>query len=320
MTVICSLPVLSLLFNACLPLEPLATGYVEGDYMLVAPIEIAQIEAIPVKRGDRVILGQTLAVLERSDAEIAVAEAEAALAKASSTLANLKQGARPEKLATLKATLTAAEFNAQEARRDMERQEKLLARGTISKSAFEHTSTLYDVAKAKVSELKANLAYTSLPARKDEIAAAQASVKQAQAALDSARWRLEKRILTNPQAGIVTDVIREVGEVAGPQTPILSILPEGGVKLRLYIPEADLATIAIGSELLVECDKCQDGPKARVSYISDGPEFTPPVIYSLENRQKLVYLIEARLGPGSMLKPGQIVSVRLSNSQAEPEQ
>ena len=45
-----------------------------------------------------------------------------------------------------------------------------------------------------------------------------------------------------------------------------------------------------------------------MSYISDTPEFTPPVIYSLENRQKLVFLVEAReTGGTSALRPGQIV-------------
>ena len=315
MTFLCSLPVISLLFNACLPPEPLATGYVEGDYVLIAPIEVAQIAAIPVKRGDHVTFDQPLAILERQDAEIAVAEAEAAIAKAKSTLANLTQGARPERIATLEASLAAARFNAQEAQRDMERQEKLMKNGTVSKSRFDHVRTSFDVAKAKVAELAANLDYAKLPARKDEIAAAEASVKQAEAALEQAQWRLKKRTLSSSQPGIVIDVIRDLGEVAGPQAPILSILPDNGRKLRLYIPEKDIATVQVGSELTVECDNCKPDQKARVSYISDGPEFTPPVIYSLENRQKLVYLIEAKLDMASALKPGQIVSVQLIRSE-----
>jgi HlyD family secretion protein len=213
------------------------------------------------------------------------------------------------------ATLAAAQFSAEEAERDMERQKKLMQKGTVSKSKFDQVRTSFDVAKAKVEELKANLAYAKLPARKDEIAAAQATVKQANATLESAQWRLKKRTLKASQSGIVVDVIRNLGEVAGPQAPILQILPDGGTKLRLYIPEKRLASIKIGTQLSVECDACADNILARISYISDGPEFTPPVIYSLQNRQKLVYLIEAKLATESSLKPGQIVSVQLSGAQ-----
>lgn len=317
MTFLCSIPIIGLLFNACLPPEPLATGYVEGDYVLIAPIETAQIAAIPVARGDRVHFDQALVLLERRDTEIAIKQAQATLAEAKSKLANISQGARPEKIATLEATLKAAQFNAEDTRRDMERQAQLNKKGTSSDSRLEHAQTAYDIAKAKVAELRANLAYIRLPARKDEIAAAQANVNKAKAALDHAQWRHQKRTLKASQAGYVVDVIRDLGEVAGPQAPILSILPENGVKLRLYLPEKELSSVSVGSLLNVECDGCKGTISAKVSYISEGPEFTPPVIYSLENRQNLVYLIEARPISDQELKPGQIISVKLKDRDNE---
>jgi HlyD family secretion protein len=83
------------------------------------------------------------------------------------------------------------------------------------------------------------------------------------------------------------------------------------VKLRLYIPEAAYAKVSVGDLLEVGCDGCASGLRARISYVADQPEFTPPVIYSLESRQKLVYLIEARPEGEHALKPGQIVNVAL---------
>ena len=316
MSLVCSLPLIGLLFNACLPPEPLATGYVEGNYILLAPIATAQIEDVAVRRGDRVTASQPIVRMEQRDAEIAVAEARAALAQANSKLADLTQGARPEKIATLEASLAAAEFSAEEAKRDLDRQQTLLDRETISKSRFDSARTSYDVAKAKVEELRANLAFSKLPARKDEIAVARASVEQMKAALDKAEWSLRKRTLSAGQPGMIVDVIRDAGEVAGPQAPVLSILPDGGTKLRLYVPEGQVAGLHVGSHLDVECDACAKGITATVSYIADGPEFTPPVIYSLENRQTLVYLIEATPDgePARALKPGQIVSVKLSGT------
>ena len=156
-----------------------------------------------------------------------------------------------------------------------------------------------------------------LPARPQEIAAAEATLRGAEADLDRARWTLDKRALTAPAAGVIADVIRNPGEIAGPSAPVLSLLPDGGVKLRLYVPEALISRIKIGTPLSVNCDACPQGLTAAVSYIADGPEFTPPVIYSLQNRQKLVFLIEARPDStaAALLKPGQIVDVDLSGLQ-----
>ena len=124
---------------------------------------------------------------------------------------------------------------------------------------------------------------------------------------------LEQRSLTAPADGVISDLLRRPGEISGPAAPILTMLPDKAVKLRLYLPEAQLAQVRTGTRLEVHCDGCGPGLTATVSYVADGPEFTPPVIYSLQNRQKLVYLIEARPDAGAAaLKPGQIVDVDLS--------
>ena len=80
---------------------------------------------------------------------------------------------------------------------------------------------------------------------------------------------------------------------------------------RLYVPEASVAAIAPGTVLTVNCDGCPAGLTATVTWVATEPEFTPPVIYSLENRQKLVYMIEARPAGPTALKPGQIVDALL---------
>ena len=71
---LCAVPLISTLLTACAAPGPLAVGYVEGEYVLVAPIEAAQIVSIDVRRGDRVEAGQPLAHLDTSDTDIAIAE------------------------------------------------------------------------------------------------------------------------------------------------------------------------------------------------------------------------------------------------------
>jgi len=312
---ICAVPLISSLFSVCAAPGPFAVGYVEGEYVLVAPIETAQIEGIEVRRGDHVKPDEPLVRLAVRDAEIAVASANAGLARAQQQLANLLEGRRPEEIAVVEAALASAQAQDEEAARVLKRRADLLARGILAQAEFDNAQTAMQQARSKVKELEADLAVARLAARPQEIKAAEAAVKQAQSTLDQALWRLDNRILRVAQPGTVFDIIRNAGEVAGPQAPVISILPDGATKLKLYVSEPSLSGIAIGTVLEVRCDGCGAGMRAAISYISPSPEFTPPVIYSTDNRQKLVYLIEARPGPdASALKPGQIVDVMVGNA------
>ena len=312
MSLLCAIPYAAALFSACAAPPPLAVGYVEGDYVLLAPIEVAQVREVAVRRGDRIEAGAPVASLEKADAVIAVAQAEAALAQAEAQLADMKLGKRPEEIDVLEATLRSTQAQADETKRILSRSQDLFTRGIATQAQLDEARTRVEVAEAAIGQAKANLAVARLPARPETIKAADNQVAQAQAALDSARWRLDQRTVEAPAAGRVDDVIRNAGDLAGPSAPIVSMLPDGAVKLRVYVPERQFSKLAVGSELAVHCDGCQPGLKAKVSYISPDPEFTPPVIYSLENRQKLVYLVEARPEEqDTVLQPGQIVDVRL---------
>lgn len=310
---LCNLPFIASLFSACAAPLPLASGYVEGQFVLLAPVEIAQIESIELSRGDRYNAGDSLVRLEQRDAEIAVAKARAGLAQATNTLQNISHGRRPEEIAVIDASLQSAQVQAEEALREYDRQKALFDRGVIAKARLDLASTQKDVSAARVSELQANLAVARLPARPEEIAVAEAAVKQAEAALANAEWRLSKRVLSATKDGVVFDIIRNEGEIAGPQAPVLSLLPDGAVSLQVYVPEANISALNVGSILEVKCDGCPDNLTAEITYVANEPEFTPPVIYSLENRQKLVFLVEAKPTEHSFrLKPGQIVNVDLA--------
>lgn len=313
MSLFCSIPLMASLFSACASAAPLAVGYVEGEFVLLAPIDVAKVETVAVRRGDRVEPGEKVAELERDDAVITVSQAEAALAQAKAQLADLQQGKRPDEIAALEATLHAAKATADEARRVLTRVQGLVQKGVSTQAQLDDAETQVKLADGRVGEAEANLAVGHLPARQETITAAKNQVKQASAALDEARWKLSKRSITAPAPGRIDDVIRYPGDLAGPTSPVLSMLPDGAVKLKVYVPEPNFSALKIGTELDVRCDGCPPGLMAKVSYVSPDPEFTPPVIYSLETRQKLVYLVEARPDDGATwLQPGQIVDVTLA--------
>jgi HlyD family secretion protein len=140
---------------------------------------------------------------------------------------------------------------------------------------------------------------------------AEMTMRTAQARLNSAQTRLTRRRMMSPVAGTVQTIYFRQGEMVGAGRPVLSILPPANVKVRFFVPEPRLPAIAIGDTVRVRCDGCADDLNARVTFISRTAEYTPPVIYSLEERSKLVFMLEARSGDGDKFRVGQPVSVML---------
>jgi HlyD family secretion protein len=146
---------------------------------------------------------------------------------------------------------------------------------------------------------------------------AEATLRTAQARLNSAQTRLARRKVASPVGGTVQQVYYRPGEMVPPGRPVLAILPPGNVKVRFYVPEAVLPHIAYGETVSVRCDGCASDITARVSFIAKSAEYTPPVIYSLQERAKLVFLIEALPDQPESLRVGQPVDVRAPSVPAD---
>lgn len=145
---------------------------------------------------------------------------------------------------------------------------------------------------------------------------AQALYRQTQAQLAAAQTRLARRRLASPVSGLVQQVYYRPGETVPPGRAIVSLLPPGNIKVRFFVPEPLMARIALDDEVAVSCDGCPADITAPISFISRNAEFTPPVIFSLEERSKLVFLVEARPNRPDALRVGQPVSVRVKPREA----
>jgi HlyD family secretion protein len=153
------------------------------------------------------------------------------------------------------------------------------------------------------------LAKTGAGTQKDLDAAA-AELRSAEARVNTSQTRLARRKLASPVTGTVQQVYFRPGEMVPAGRPILAILPPGNLKVRFFVPEPVLQKIAYGDTVTVRCDGCAD-QAAKVSFIAKSAEYTPPVIYSLEERNKLVFLIEARPEQPEKVRVGQPVDVLL---------
>jgi HlyD family secretion protein len=142
---------------------------------------------------------------------------------------------------------------------------------------------------------------------------AEAALRTAQARLNSAQTRLARRKVASPVGGSVQQIYYRVGELVPAGKPIVALLPPANLKVRFFVNEAVLPKLAIGDTIRVQCDGCAPDLTAKISFIARSSEFTPPVIYSMEERSKLVFLIEARPREPDRLRVGQPVSVTLGS-------
>jgi HlyD family secretion protein len=302
---------------------PSWNGYAELDYVYAAAPAGGTIETIAVTEGDTVAKGDVLftldASIQQAQYEAAVARANAAraqVAAAEATLANLRTGARPEELQVTQATLAQAEANLALAQQTFSRTQDLFAGGNVPRSQLDQAQAGLDAANASVLQLKAQLAVAQLPARNDQIAAASATVAAAEstaaaASADAANAQaaLDNRTIAAPEAGRIERLYYADGEVAGAGAPVVSIAGDGALRIKFYINEADRPALHLGDVIAVTCDGCATGLTAKVDHFASDPQFTPPIIYSRDERSRLVFLTEAVMTEQNGILPGQPVSI-----------
>lgn len=289
-------------------------GYVEGEYVRVATPIAGLLEKLAVQRGMQVRKAELLFILEHENESAAKREAVERLKNFEAQLANLQKGRRPSELDAIRAQLAQAEANAALSKTQLERTRELVSQNFIAKERLDEVRAAYTRDTQRVRELKAQLATANLAARPDEIKAAEYNVEAARAALAQADWRLAQKSVNAPVSGLVQDTYFVEGEWVNANQPAVSLLPPQNIKVRFFVEESTVGSVKAGQKVTVTCDGCAGPVSATVSFVSPQAEFTPPVIYSRQERAKLLYLIEARPSPGDALKlnPGQPVEVRFA--------
>lgn len=287
---------------------PRWNGYVEADYSYVAPLGAGQIATFAVREGDVVAAGDVLFTLGHAQQQALLASANAAVAVAEANLANLTTGSRQDEIDVIRATLSKAQSDLSLARDNSARSGKLFAEGIVTQAQLDQARAGLASAEAAVRQLQAQLKVAELPARDAQRLAAEANVAMARAAVEKAQSDLADRIVLAPASGRIERLFFDAGEMAQAGTPVASILRDGALKVKFYLPQAVREQFAVGDRVLVSCDGCPAGVTATVSYFASEPQFTPPVIYSRDERQRLSFLAEAVLNSAT-LHPGQPVTL-----------
>jgi HlyD family secretion protein len=193
------------------PERPLQ-GYVEGEYVRIAAAFGGTLQQLAVQRGDEVAAGVPVFALERENETAARRQAEQQLQSAQARLDNLKTGKRPTEVATVAEQLQQAIAARELSVANLRRVQKLHAEGFVSSAALDDARSQKKRDEAQVASLQAAVATARLPARTDEIRAAEADVRAAREVLAQADWRLAQCAIPAPAAGRVHDTYYVAGD------------------------------------------------------------------------------------------------------------
>lgn len=288
---------------------PTWNGYVEEDYVYAAAASGGTIETIPVQEGQLVRKGDVLFVLDPSQQQAQYDAARARADAAEATLQNLQTGSRAEEIAVTQAQLDKAKADLTLAQQNLARTQDLFDRGLTPIATLDQFKATVQSAQAAVDQLQAQLKVQQLPARDAQQIAAEASYAAAKADAATAKAALETRTVTAPEDGRVERIFFKTGEVANAGAPVLSLSGADALKVLFYVSEADRQQFALGDTIAVTCDGCPSGLTASISHFASDPQFTPPIIYSRDERNRLVFETEAVLADQNGIRPGQPVSI-----------
>lgn len=249
-------------------------GYGEADYIYLASQETGVVRELSVREGDVVEAGQHVFTL---DPERLAYNAESAGAQSAAA-------AQAVRTAQAEAVL---------AQRNYARGADLFERGFYPRARLDSDRAALDAANARLAQ-------------------ARRQASAASAATGLARERLSDLDGVAPAAGTIERIYHRAGEVVPAGQPVAALLAPENMKVRFFAPQEALARLAVGTRVMVSCDGCATPLPAAVSFVAREPQFTPPVIYSLEERQKLVFLVEARFEGATPIRPGMPVDVRIA--------
>ena len=290
----------------------LLQGYIEGEYVYVSAPLGGKLEKLNVQRGAQVKAGELLFALEDVAEKAARDETAQRLQQAQATLEDARKGRRPSEIEALRAGVMLVQDALALSKTELDRQEELRKTGAVAVESFDKARSIFFQDQHRVEQLQADLKTATLGLRSDAVAALEADVKARAAALTKAEWDLSQKQQKAPQAGLIQDTLYREGEFVATGRPIVSLLPPANVKVRAFVPQDQLWTVQGGATAVnVYLDGVPEALRARVSFISPQAEYTPPVIYSRENRSKLVFMVELRFDDADAVKlhPGQPVDV-----------
>ena len=309
-------------------------GNVDIRQVQLAFNDSERIDKLLVDEGNAVHAGQLVAQLVQQRFLDAVAQGQAKAAAQQQVVARLLAGSRPEEIAQARADVAAAEADVAAAQANVtnaeglyRRQQSLAEQQYVSLQIRDDAQRSYLAEQANVAAKQQaltakqqGLRLAVIGPRKEDIAAAQATLKADMAALALAQKELADTQLYAPADGVIQNRILEPGDMATPQTPVFTLALDNPLWVRAYLPEPEMGKVALGMRAWIESDSF---PGQRfpgwIGFISPVSEFTPKNVETTQLRSQLVYRVRVyACNPDHRLRLGMPATVVIPLSNNPP--
>jgi Multidrug resistance efflux pump len=274
-----------------------------------------------VDEGAVVEKGQVVAELDPSRFRMELERLTGEAAAQAQLVARLKSGSRPQEVARAEAAVASAGANLKQAKLVLARKQELRHLNRISQQEVDSAVAGMETWQAALQSAQEDLSLAREGPRREDIAAAEASLTALQAARDLAEQRLTDTRLRVPAAGVIRNRILEPGAMAAGGAPVLTVALTNPLWVRAYVSEPDLGLIREGMRAEIQTDT-QPGKRytAWVGFISSTAEFTPKTVATTELRTKLVYRTRIFVcDSGRELRLGMPVTVTIKTQHNQPD-
>ncbi|HEY46698.1 MAG: hypothetical protein AMJ88_08330 [Anaerolineae bacterium SM23_ 63] len=284
----------------------LASGFIEGREYTIASTLGGRVNEIMAEQGERVQMGHSLVLLDRTILDRAYDIAQAGVTAAEAALTAQERLPRPQDLTMAQAQLDTAKADLDAAQAALDLLKESYKPYKPPEAELHRAESTVEVMRAGVALAQAQFEQVEAGPFEGEIDIANAVVEEALANLQWVESQLAELSLKAPVTGIVSQLLVKVGEVAAPGAPLVTVLDPSFLTLTVYVPEAQVAKVKVGNEVEIRVDAYpEDVFEGRVRTIADQAQFTPTEVQTQEERVKLVFAVEIFIdNPDGRLKPG----------------
>jgi len=286
--------------------ELVLSGNIEAHESLVSFKVQGRVVELPVEEGQSIQAGELLARLDNDDYKQRVLTGEASVRVRQSNLALTLAGTREQEIKAAQQTMLDAQADMQQKKLDYDRAQRLFSEGVISAQEHDLAGTALKRSQATFQAAQQKYDEALEGSRKEDIAIAQANLKEANANLGMSRVNLDYTVLRAPTAGVITVRQAELGEVVVPGTPVVTLADLDHIWLRAYVAETDVGRVRWGQDAVITTDTYPHKQyHGRISFIASDAEFTPKSVQTYKERVTLVYRIKIDIDNANHeLKPG----------------
>lgn len=265
-------------------------GNVDIREVQLAFQDAGRIHSLAVDEGAKVHKGQVVAELDGARFQMDASRLAGEVAAQAQLVDRLKNGSRPQDIEKARAAVASATANLKDAELTLSRKQSLLVTNRISIQEVDSAKARVQTWQATLKSAEEELSLALEGPRREDIAAAEASLQALRAAKDLADQRVSDTRLIAPADGFIRNRILEPGAMAAAGSPVLTLALTHPLWVRAYISEPDLGRVREGMPAELRTDSLPGKTyKGWVGFISSTAEFTPKTVETTELRTKLVY-------------------------------